>query len=144
MSYDRDFRVRAEHRADREDRDHNDHTLGVTVTDCDTEEETTLRIPAKYEVCSTCEGRGKHVNPSIDAHGISPDEFRDDPDFCDDYFSGVYDQTCGDCKGRTTILVPDADNMTDEQKQHYDIYLKQEADAARYDAEAAHERTMGY
>ena len=57
-------------------------------------------MPAVYEVCETCGGKGKHVNPAIDGHGISAEEMHEDPDFAEDYFSGVYDVPCEECGGR--------------------------------------------
>jgi hypothetical protein len=56
-------------------------------------------LPTRFEVCGRCDGKGTHVNPSVDEHGISPEEFRDDPDFEEAYFGGVYDVTCYDCRG---------------------------------------------
>ncbi len=66
-----------------------------------------LTIPAKVCVCLTCNGRGKHVNPSIDAHGLSREDFEEDPDFAEQYMSGVYDVTCYGCGGRNVVLEPD-------------------------------------
>ncbi len=40
-----------------------------------------IAVPIKKEVCPVCEGHGIHVNPAIDSHGISSEEFWDDPDF---------------------------------------------------------------
>ena len=37
----------------------------IDLEDDDGEEEG-VTVALKYEVCSTCEGKGKHVNPSID------------------------------------------------------------------------------
>ena len=48
-------------------------------------------------ICPACHGDGRHVNPSIDAGGISGDDFAQDPDFAEAYFSGVYDQACRVC-----------------------------------------------
>ena len=39
------------------------------------DDEDEVELELEWEVCPTCEGRGKHVNPSIDAHGISVQEF---------------------------------------------------------------------
>ena len=39
------------------------------------------------------------VNPSIDAGGLSYDDFCDDPDFEEAYFSGRFDVTCSACNG---------------------------------------------
>lgn len=50
-------------------------------------------------ICPVCEGEGKHVNPNIDANGLSDDDFHDDPDFVEDYLSGVYDVGCNKCGG---------------------------------------------
>jgi hypothetical protein len=75
-------------------------------------------IPFNWVVCDLCEGNGKVVNPSIDASGLSAEDFRDDPDFADDYRSGVYDIQCPQCRGRTTVpqIVgePPADDGDDE------------------------------
>lgn len=59
-----------------------------------------MNLPSKYEVCDECSGSGKVVNPSIDAGGISYDDFHEDPDFEEDYFSGRYDVNCPSCNGK--------------------------------------------
>ena len=58
----------------------------------------------KWMICPVCEGEGSHVNPSIDAHGISPEEFHQDPDFAEAYFSGAYDVSCKNCRGSGKVL----------------------------------------
>lgn len=74
------------------------------------------RVTAKYvappadgkftwEICPLCEGHGKHVNPSIDASGLTSEDFAEDPDFADDYMSGAYDVTCNQCHGRGSVVV---------------------------------------
>jgi hypothetical protein len=63
-------------------------------------------IAVTFVVCPTCDGRGVHVNPSIDAHGISADEFAEDPDFAEAYHKGVYDVSCYECNGASVIPVP--------------------------------------
>lgn len=59
-------------------------------------------LPFTWEICSSCRGRGSYVNPSIDAHGISAEEW--DRDWSDEdregYFEGRYDVTCQNCRGR--------------------------------------------
>lgn len=57
----------------------------------------------RWIVCPVCEGKGTHVNPDIDANGLTAEDFDEDPDFAEDYRSGVYDVTCYTCKGRTTV-----------------------------------------
>ena len=85
-------------------------------------------LPIKWGVCPVCEGRGKHVNPSIDCGGIGPEAFAEDPDFAADYFGGTYDQTCNRCNGRTTIQVVDWGALTDGQRTAYEKQLQDEAD----------------
>src|SRR3990167_6551109 len=52
-----------------------------------------------WQVCPDCEGNGTCVNPAVDAHGITPEEFAEDPDFAEAYHGGRYDITCPACKG---------------------------------------------
>ncbi|MCY4431563.1 MAG: hypothetical protein OXC11_14385, partial [Rhodospirillales bacterium] len=53
----------------------------------------------KWMICPACDGDGRCVNPNIDAHGITGDEMREDPDFARDYQAGVYDIECAACSG---------------------------------------------
>lgn len=62
-------------------------------------EEKPYKIRLRWKVCETCDGRGTHVNPSIDAHGISSEDFDEDPDFREEYMSGMYDVPCYECSG---------------------------------------------
>ena len=63
-------------------------------------------IPTTVKVCFTCQGRGSHVNPDIDSHGITADEMSElGEDFQESYFSGVYDVDCAQCKGNKVIAV---------------------------------------
>ncbi len=72
--------------------------------DIECEEEREVKF--EWEMCNTCNGKGQHVNPSIDSGGISADEFYDDPDFRESYFEGHYDITCFECDGKRVIPVP--------------------------------------
>ena len=84
-NYYRDPRVRAEHVAPPED--------GTKF---------------HWEICPLCRGKGRVVNPNIDASGVDLHGWRDeDPDFVKDYLSGAYDITCPQCLGRTTVAVCD-------------------------------------
>ena len=99
-----------------------------------------IEIPAKYEVCGTCDGKGRHVNPSIDSHGITREDFDEDPDFAEGYFNGDYDVPCNECHGNRVAPVVDEGRATPEQvKAAYD---KMEDDANYY-AECEAERRMG-
>lgn len=106
------------------------------------EEEDEISLKARYEVCPRCEGRGSHVNPAIDGHGISAQEFAEDPEFEEDYFAGVYDVTCYECKGLR--VVPEVDRTPgvnkEEDLKKYDEYLEWE-DYYRREREA--ERRWG-
>ena len=107
--------------------------------DCD-EFDGKHEIPAVYEVCPTCDGKGSHVNPSIDSHGISAEEMYDDPEFAEDYFGGAYDVSCNECEGRRVVLTP---------KKGADERAVNALDQAyRFEAEYAAEREaemrMGY
>ncbi len=65
-----------------------------------------LQVPMEYEVCGLCRGSGKIVDPNIDCGGITQEEFDDDPDFEEEYFSGRYDITCTRCRGLRVESIP--------------------------------------
>lgn len=88
-----------------------------------------LWVKVRFVVCPLCDGRGKHVNPSIDAHGLTREDFDEDPIFAEDYLSGIYDIACNLCQGRTTIPVP-----TNPE------FLREVEYQARYNAEARAEQ----
>lgn len=49
--------------------------------------------------CPACNGKGTVVNPSIDAGGLTQEDFEQDPDFAEDYFGGMYNVACMACGG---------------------------------------------
>jgi hypothetical protein len=104
------------------------------------EGEIEVEIATKFDVCDRCEGRGSHVNPAIDGHGISPDEFRDDPDFEEAYFRGDYDVPCYECKGLRVVPVPDFERLSTEERAAWERQVQELADMA---AEEEAERRMG-
>src|SRR5262245_37322369 len=61
------------------------------------------REKKEWFVCPVCEGEGKTVNPAIDCHGLTREDFADDPDFAEDYRRGAYDITCRGCKGLRVV-----------------------------------------
>lgn len=111
--------------------------------DDDTEITHAVEMPIKWEVCHLCNGKGSHVNPSIDCNGLTSEDFAEDPDFAEDYFGGMYDQTCNCCGGRTTEAVIDDARLNDDQKQHLRNLEQQWQDEAEYQRECAAERRMG-
>lgn len=104
-------------------------------------DEFEIEVPVKFEVCPTCNGKGKHVNPSIDAHGITGEEFAEDPDFAEDYFRGRYDVTCYECGGRN--VVPEIDESTCP-KENLELVRNVQRSRAEWAREEAYERRMGF
>lgn len=104
------------------------------------DDDSEMELPTRWEVCPTCDGRGTHVNPAIDAGGIDADMFAEDPDFADDYLAGRYDVRCMECQGRTTVRVVNEDELTPDQLRQW-----HEQERSVYDmyAEMAAERRMG-
>lgn len=88
----------------------------VMLSDEGLEEE--VAVPCHFEVCSTCDGRGRYVNPSIDAHGITAEEWDRDWSYEErqEYLSGGYDVTCATCGGRRVEPVPNKAGLTERQK----------------------------
>lgn len=91
-------------------------------------EEIVHELPWKWAVCDVCEGKGTHVNPSIDCGGLSREDFNDDPDFAYAYGAGLYDVPCNKCGGRTTIPVIDESRIDPELLKKYQAHLKEEAE----------------
>jgi hypothetical protein len=106
-------------------------------------------FPAKYEVCSRCDGRGTHANPSIDGNGITESEMdeilHEDPDFLDNYQGGMYDVICHQCKGLRVELMIDEDAIlgSDKHKEAYEAYLLDKKENELYQREVEFERRMG-
>jgi hypothetical protein len=103
-------------------------------------EGTEVEIPARYEVCGTCEGKGTHVNPSIDSHGLTWDDFAEDPDFAEGYWEGRYDVPCNECGGRRVSPVVDESRATEAQQKMFNDWAES---IAEMEAEMAAERRMG-
>lgn len=97
----------------------------------------TVALPAKFEVCWRCEGRGKHVNPSVDGHGISPEEFAEDPSFEEAYFDGVYDIQCEKCKGQRVLAVVDVEHLDEAQRRAFEEHEAQQIERQREEASEA-------
>ena len=91
-----------------------------------------LRVSVSYQVCSLCEGHGSHVNPNVDYNGLTEEDMHD-YEFMEDYHSGRYDVTCGQCNGRNVepvIEFPEA-----LEKWLNDRYEEDDADYAEMAAE---------
>lgn len=102
------------------------------------EDGTEVALPTHWAICPVCNGEGSHVNPSIDAGGLSAEDFADDPDFAEAYMAGDYDQTCNRCRGRTTVREVDLEKLPADQRAAYERQLQDEAnDRAEHLAEIA-------
>lgn len=85
-------------------------TMRVTITDTHGDEHT-LDLPARWVVCGDCDGAGRVLGATIRAHAYTPEDMAADPAFAAEYArgaAGIYGVTCPTCRGRTTVLAPDA------------------------------------
>jgi hypothetical protein len=88
-----------------------------------------ITLKAHAIVCPRCHGKGKHDHPAF-ANGISEDQFANDPDFYEEYMSGILDVLCEVCQGRNVVLEA---NQKNDILQRYidditDMYAEQEAE----------------
>ncbi len=97
-------------------------------------------FPCDFQVCGTCDGKGKHVNPSIDAHGITQDEFYEDPGFEEAYMEGQYDVSCYECNGKRVMPHIRREHIDDKILQFIDEWIQ---DEISFRAECEFERRMG-
>ena len=107
------------------------------------EDGETQKLPLHRIVCPTCDGRGSHVNPSIDSHGLTADDFYEDPDFARDYMAGAYDVVCSECGGHNVVDDVDYERAKTECPdllKRWEDYLQEQYN---YEAECRAERRMG-
>lgn len=64
-------------------------------------------VPLVFAVCAMCRGKGKVINPAIDASGLTSEDFERDPDLLAEVRSMKSTVTCGcpACSGKR--VVPD-------------------------------------
>jgi len=98
-------------------------------------------VPIRFIVCPLCEGRGSHMDPSIDAGGLTQEDFERDPGFAEDYHSGAYLQKCNQCKGERVVPVPWLAVMDSETAKRVKEHTDMKLELAR---ELARERRYGY
>ena len=106
------------------------------------EDDTTMVMPTKFEVCGVCEGKGTHVNPSIDCNGISARKFHEDPEFAEMYFGGAYDVACYECKGDRVVKAPDLAGVDEATRGLWLTQVEEEYAEAR-DAAALYRAETG-
>jgi hypothetical protein len=111
------------------------------VTEDEDGEEVVHRLPAQYEVCRRCRGAGKHVNPAVDGHGITAEEWEDDwdDDSREGYMSGRYDVQCEECGGERVTMVVDEGACDPETLEKY---FRDRADREREEADDRRVRRM--
>lgn len=106
------------------------------------DEDRSVNLPAKYEICSQCRGTGGHSLRFGAITQSDRDENWDEDSFAA-YMRGDYDEKCEPCDGTGKVLVIDRDAIrTDEQKA---ALAKYDADAeAEADFRAEQEAEMRY
>jgi len=110
----------------------------ITITMGGEDYDEEVELPACYEVCPECEGRGVHDHPAF-RNGISAEGFAEDPDFREDYFRGHYDVPCSECDGKRVVLVVDESKLSAAQLERYQEW---QADDIAYRSERAAEQRM--
>ena len=104
-------------------------------------------LPMKFKVCSTCNGKGTHVNPSIDSHGITEEEWNRDWSYEEQetYLSGGYDIACYECHGEK--VVPEINinsyNITNPMREIIEIIDSNIREEMLYTRSCMMERALG-
>lgn len=95
------------------------------------EQEHTL--PARWAICDTCDGDGRHSRHL----GAFTEEDLDqqDPDFLERYVGGDYDRTCESCHGTGKVLRVDEGALKARDPELYAAWRTQTLRHARWDAE---------
>jgi len=73
---------------------------GYRIVECGEDDCVGIRVPALLAVCDVCDGGGSVVSPSVDANGITEEEFAEDEGFREAYMAGAYDVVCPKCEGQ--------------------------------------------
>lgn len=112
--------------------------ISFTITN-DDGDEIEVALPAKYEVCPCCGGRGRS---SAYLGAITQDEWYNEWSYDEQeaYLAGEYDRTCPKCDGLRVVAAPD------ESRANPAIlaaYREKERDDAEYEAMCRMERMMG-
>ena len=104
-----------------------------------------LPMPCVNALCTMCDGDGHVVNPSIDAGGLSDDDFYADPEFYDDYMGGRYDVTCPECNGQRVIgALDDNGRLSEDQREALEYIERVERERYEDARDRAHELAWGY
>ncbi len=115
-------------------------TSSFSIID-DDGDEIDVVVPGKFEVCSRCEGTGKHDHPAF-SNGFTQEEMSEDPEFAEEYRAGRYDVTCQKCQGVRVVCVADEDKCTPAQIANIRSNENTIAEIARDDRSEHHLRMM--
>ena len=106
------------------------------------DENDNIILPAKNEVCGRCNGEGVHDHPAF-ANGLTWEDFAEDPDFYEEYRSGMYDVVCTECKGLRVVPVVYELQLSEDQKIVWNEYQEDLRCIAEMNREMEAERRMG-
>ena len=108
-------------------------SIQIADTEMGDDEDSFVKVPAHWVICSTCRGNGQH---SLGMGCFTQDDMDEQgPDFREDYMSGRYDQSCEPCSGTGKVLVINRDAPMNAQqkaalaKQDSDDEIDRELDA---------------
>jgi hypothetical protein len=120
-------------------------SMKITVAIVDDEgEEEVHELPAKFEVCSLCNGKGTHVNPSIDCNGITASEWGQwSSEEQEDYRNGAYDVSCHQCEGLRVVPSIDENKLSKDEERIFKLHLKSLEEEDDYERVCRMERIMG-
>lgn len=109
----------------------------------DDDDDEGITVPIIFEVCPTCEGKGKFTNPSIDRNGLSFQDMRDlGSDFISDYRGGRFDKCCPTCDGMRVTPTLDEDRAKTRELQAWIALLDEESFIEEWEYEQDMERKM--
>ena len=104
-----------------------------------------IRLPARWCICSACEGEGKSSAylGAITMSDREPGGVWEDHDEFRGYMRGDYDRTCDACDGAGKVLELDRERCTAEQAAALEAYDDDRRIDAEIEAEMRAERRAG-
>lgn len=105
--------------------------MKITITMFNPDDETyePVQLPARYDVCPTCDGHGVKCTIGAMTGSGYGESCYEDPQFAEDYRNGVYDAPCPECKGRRIITVVKEEDIPQHLKKRYEAHLADELEA---------------
>ena len=105
--------------------------------------ETSVDLPARYEICPHCMGKG---TSSAYLGAFTRDDMDEEgPEFVESYMRGEYDRPCEDCVGSPgrVLVVDEARCISDEHKAALRYMIDTQEQIAEINAIERAERAMG-